>query len=171
MLLDFRVFLDIIILENAYCAIYFEHRQGDILDVVDPMFAEGAHQLVEREMLLRQMRSNQRSIVDQQCGLALDHAPEMAVKPGDLGQKIVQRKQHQRGDDSAEQGIVGPGHGVLHRVAQQQQKREIEGSHLPDFALPGEPDPNQHQNVNHRCPQNDLKQRVPVCEHVAGDSN
>jgi hypothetical protein len=46
----------------------------------------------------------------------------------------------------------------LYGVAEEEKQDEIEGRHLPDFALAAEPHTQQHDGVDGERPQKDIQQ-------------
>ena len=63
-------------------------------------------------------------------------------------------------------GSIRTGHRVLHGVAQQQEQSQIEGRHLPHFALAAEPYAQQDDGINHRRPQRDADQNMTARIHA-----
>ena len=96
--------------------------------------------------------------------LAFDKATESAIPTRDLGNPIVQDEQSTGRNGASGQGRVRPGHRILHGIREQQQKREIEGRHLPDLTLSTETNSNQHQAVDHGRAQHNLQQDVTARE-------
>ena len=58
-------------------------------------------------------------------------------------------------------------HRVLHCVADEQQKSEIEGRHLPDFAFTTQANAQEHDAVNDRRAQRNLQQDTPARKRCA----
>ena len=131
------------------------------------MLAESPVQLVHGYVFLGHVRGNHLTVVDQQAGRSLDQLAELAIHAGNFSQNVIQDEQNHSRHNAAHQGSVGPGHRVLHRVAQQQKQRQVKGRHLADFAFAREPDPQQDQYVDDGGAQDDFKRSMPVCEHCA----
>src|SRR5437879_5574158 len=111
-------------------------------------------------MLLRHVRLDNFSIVDEQRRLPLNKTPEAAIGSRHISDKIIKDKQSTRRHHPAQQRSVRPSHGILHGIGEEQQKRKIERSHLSNFALAAETNPDQDQQVNYADTQHNLQQHM-----------
>ena len=152
--------LDLVILQTTDRAVDFQHRQSNLVILPNPMLAQRALQLIHADMLLRHVRFDNLSVVNQQAGFPLNEAPEAAICSRKVGDKIVKKKQRTRSHHPAQQRSVRPSHGILHRIGEEQQKGEIERRHLSNLTLPAEANSDQDQQVNHAGAQDNLKQHV-----------
>lgn len=74
-------------------SIDLKHSQGNFLIVGDAVLAQGAVQLVRTCVFLGHVRGDDFAIVDEQCGLALDEAPEAAVEARCFSYKVVHHQE------------------------------------------------------------------------------
>src|SRR5271167_3418111 len=105
------------------------------------------------------------AIMYQQAGLALNKLSETPIAPGDFCDQIIQHQQRGRRDHASDERCVRPSHRVLHCVAEQQKKGEIEGRHLPDLALAAETYAREDDRVDHGRPQKDRAEDVGAWKH------
>ena len=100
------------------------------------------------------------AIVDEQAGLALDKLSEAAIDARKFSDKIVQHQQRSRRHYAAHERSVRTRHGVLHCVAEQQKEGEIEGRHLPHFALAAQANAREDDDVDRCRPQQNFEDHM-----------
>ena len=154
--------LDLVILQTTDRAVDFQHRQSNLVILPNPMLAQRALQLIHADMLLRHVRFDNLSVVNQQAGFPLNEAPEAAIDSRKIGDKIIKKKQGTRRSDPAQQRSVRPSHGILHRIGEEKEQCEIERSHLSNLALAAKTNPDQNQQIDHAGAQGNLQQHVPT---------
>jgi len=128
--------LDFVVLQATDRAIHFQNGERHLVTAADAMLAQRAIQFVHADVLSRHVRFDGLAIMNEQRGLPLNQAPEAPVSTREIGDKVIQDQQRARRHRSAGQRRVRSGHRILHRVRQQEQQREVEGSHLSDLTLP-----------------------------------
>ncbi len=126
----------------------------------DAMFAQGALQFVHADVFPGHVWFDGFSVVNQQTRFTLHDAPKSAIDAGESSDHVVQEQESRGRDYAANQRRVRPGHGILHGVRKQQQEREIEGRHLPDFALAAQPHPDEDDEVDDPRTQRNLQPHV-----------
>lgn len=152
--------LDLLILQATDRPVDLQHSQSNLVILPNPVLAQRSLQLIHADMLFRHVRFDNLSIVNQQAGLALNEAPEVAIRSRQIRNQVVKDKQRKGSRDSAEQRSVRTSHGVLHRIGEQQKEREIERGHLSNLALAAKPNPDQDQQINHAGAQDNLQQNM-----------
>jgi hypothetical protein len=127
------------------------------------VLAERALEFVHADVLLGHVRLDDLAVMHEETGLSLDVFSKTTVATGKLGDQIIKDQQSRGGDGATGERGVGAGHGVLHRVRNQQEQREIEGGHLADFTLAADADSDKHEEVDDSGAERDLEERVQVC--------
>jgi hypothetical protein len=76
-----------------------------------------------------------------------DGPPKRGGTGAEEDDDLVNGQQRNRGDQAAGYRCLRAHHGVLDRVADEEQDHEIEWRHLTDLALPGQSYADQHRDV------------------------
>jgi len=157
-----RVGFDFVILQAADRAVDFQDGQSYIAALGNTVLAHCALQFVHTDVLFLQVGLDRFPIVDEKARFALDYVPKGAAGARKRANQIIQQEKRRRGDHTPNQRRVGPGHGILHGIGKEKQQREIEGRHLPHFALATKPHADQDDEVDHRGAQSNLQHDLPA---------
>ena len=111
------------------------------------MLADRHHYQLFIQTLAAQMLFDELAVVDQQRGRAFKCPPQQWQPLPRLRKAIVEDDQHRRCDEPAGHRGVGPHHGILHGVGDEQDDHEIERRHLAQLALARETQPDQNSRV------------------------
>ena len=153
---------DVVVLQHADGAIDFEHRERRFFVGADAVLTERALQFVHADVLFGHVRFDDLAVVHQQTGLSLNVFSEAAIHARNFGHQVVQDEERGSCDRASGKRRIWTGHRILHRIRKQEQQREIEWSHLSDFALATDANSDQHEKVDYSSAERDLEKRVRV---------
>src|SRR5947209_7663527 len=150
---------------DADRAIVLQHGQLDGGDVGDPVLSHGHLEVLLGEPLPAHGSDQRMAVLDHHRGLALEEPAEERSGEAEDRQPPVEEQQNAGGDESSLEGDVGPDHGVLHRVRDEEDQHEVEHGHLPQLALAQQAEPDQQAHIDERGADHDLPQRRAEMKH------
>lgn len=140
----------LVIFEHTDGTVDFEHRERDLGDVSDAVLAQRLMQIVAGQFFFGQILVQNFSVANEQSGRAFNQAAKFSMAPRHARQHRIHDQTRRRGNQSADKRGGGSGHRILLRVRQPDEHGQIQRHHLPDFALAGEPQPEQ-AGTKQRC--------------------
>ncbi len=149
---------NVFVFQKADVAVNFKNGQRDIGDRCDTVLAHAFLQIIQSNVLAVHRTFHQLAIVDQDRRLPTQNLPDFPIVCGDFRNHVVHHQQRDRSRTSANHGRVRPCHGILHGIRKQQEQRQVEGRHLPDFTLAAQAHADEYDAVHRQRAKGDLQQ-------------
>lgn len=93
----------IVVLEQAYRTIYFQHSERNISDAADAMLPACPLDFIDRHVFPCKMRHHQLAVMNEQRRRSLHQFPEAAVRPTEFRDGVVQHEERYCRDSTSHQ--------------------------------------------------------------------
>src|SRR5439155_5150084 len=119
------------------------HGQVDVLEPLQALPPDRGQQVLLRQELLAQRPREELPVPDENPRVTLDKSLDVSAAEHHMRQEEVRGEQDAGTEQTADQRVVVPDHGVLEHVRQREEHDDVERGELAQLAPPEDPDRHQ----------------------------